>query len=194
VFVARLNELGGKVLVDEKFASTAKDIRAQVTKAVGSKPDAIYFVPQTPSNAILGLTQIRQQGYKGQILSNEFINAEEVLKAAKSAAEGAIYAEPLFDPNRTESKAFLDKFKAKYGGVLPGGVPPVYFATAYDAVYVITDQIKKNGLDTDKIKAGLYAVKDWAGSAGVLTIDSNGDPVFEYVTKQIKDGKGIEVK
>ncbi len=194
VFVTRLKELGGTVVTDERFVSTAKDIRSQVTKAIASKPDAIYFVPQTPSNAILGMTQIRQLGFKGQILSNEFLNAEEVVNAAKTAVEGAIYAEPLFDENRKESKMVLDKYKAKYGEKLPGGVPPVYLATAYDSVYVLADQIKKNGLDVDKIKAGLYSIKDWVGSAGVLIIDSNGDPVFEYVTKQIKDGKGIEVK
>lgn len=48
--------------------------------------------------------------------------------------------------------------------------------------------------DTDKIKSGLYSIKNREGVAGFLTIDQNDDPVFEYVVKTIKNEKPTEVR
>ena len=193
VFTNRFSELGGKIVADESFTSEATDMRTQITKIKAQNPDAIYFVPQTPARAIIAIRQFKELGLNVQILSNEMINSEAALKELGVLVEGVFFAEPAFDETRPLSKAYLDKHKAKYG-TLGEGLPPVYLATTYDAVYILKEMIEKYGEDTSKIKSGLYGIKNRQGAAGSLTIDQNGDPVFEYVVKVIKGGKAVEVK
>lgn len=193
VFTTRFNELGGKIVADESFTSEATDMRTQITKIKSQNPNAVYLVPQTPARAEIAIKQFNELGLKVQILSNEIVNSEAILKNLGTLVEGILYAEPAFDETRPMSKAYLDKHKARYG-TLGEGLPPVYLATTYDAVYVLKEMIEKYSEDTNKIKSGLYSIKNRQGTAGSLTIDQNGDPVFEYVVKTIKDGKPTEVK
>lgn len=193
VFTARFGELGGKVVADESFTSEATDMRTQITKIKSQNPNAVYLVPQTPARAEVTIKQLKELGLNVQILSNEIVNSEAILKNFGALVEGILYAEPAFDETSPLNKAYLDKHKAKYG-TLGEGLPPVYLATTYDAVYVLKEMIEKYSEDTNKIKSGLYGIKNRQGAAGSLTIDQNGDPVFEYVVKTIKNGKPTEVK
>ncbi len=67
----------------------------------------------------------------------------------------------------------------------------MYLAVAYDAVYILKEMIEKYGTDTEKIKSGLYSIKNRQGAAGTLTIDANGDAILEYAVKTVKDGKVV---
>lgn len=193
VFMKRFTELGGTVVADEAFTSAATDMRTQITKIKSANPAAVYLVPQTPARAEIALRQFGELGLKTQILSNEIINSDIILKDVGPRVEGVLYAEPAFDENAPLSKTYLDKHKAKYG-TLGQGLPSIYLATAYDAVYILKELLTQYGEDIGKIKAGLYAIKNRQGTAGRLTIDQNGDPVFEYVVKTIKGGKPAEVR
>ena len=188
VFVNRFNELGGKIIIDESFSSDDNDLRTQITKIKSTNPNAIYLVPQTPQKAEIAIKQMEELGVDVQILSNELINSELVLKNVGSLIEGAIYAEPAFDENKFLAKELLNKYKEKYGS-LGKGLPPVYIATAYDSVYIFKELIEDEGYDAEKIKSALYQIKNRDVTAGKLTIDQNGDPIFEYVVKVIRGGK-----
>jgi ABC-type branched-subunit amino acid transport system substrate-binding protein len=102
-------------------------------------------------------------------------------------SNGIIYAEVAFDKDAPASKAFFDAYTTKYGAI-DGSTPPVYIASAYDALHILADMIKQNGDNVEKVKAGLYAIKDRAGASGALTMDKNGDAVKEYTLKVIKNG------
>ena len=65
---------------------------------------------------------------------------------------------------------------------------------AYDVVYLLADAIGKYGYDSEKIRDYLYAVKDYDGAVGKLTIDANGDPIMEYSVKQVKSGQLATLK
>ena len=56
----------------------------------------------------------------------------------------------------------------------------------------MSESIEKCDLNTDCIKTELYKVKNREGATGTLTIDQNGDAVFEYVLKKIVNGKESE--
>ena len=58
----------------------------------------------------------------------------------------------------------------------------------HDAVYVLRDALVQSQ-NPDEIKKFLYTVKDSQGVAGTLTLDKNGNPLYEYVLRTIKDGK-----
>lgn len=194
VFTKRFKELGGGITTDESFSSDENDLRTQITKIKSTNPNAVYFIPQTPQKIEIAFKQFMQLGLNVQVLSNELINSEAVLKSVGEAVEGTLYAEPAFDENKYLAKQLLDKYKEKYGS-LGAGIPPVYLATAYDAIYIFKELIEKYSEDdVEAIKDGLYEIQFRDGAAGRLTMDQNGDAVFEYVVKIIKNGKPEEVK
>ena len=47
--------------------------------------------------------------------------------------------------------------------------------------------IQKYGNDPDKIKAGLYALKNYPGVSGVTSFDENGDVVKPVIFKTVKN-------
>jgi len=78
----------------------------------------------------------------------------------------------------------------KYDGADPG----TFAANAYDAVYLIGEAIQATAsegidVDTEKIRDWLYAVKNWPGAIGPLTIDENGDPVMGENVRKIEKGE-----
>jgi len=191
VFKDKFEDLGGKVVVDESYLSESSDYRTQLTKIKNAKPLGIYIVSQTPAKYGLVLKQMAELGVDAPIYTNEFAAAEDILGVYGDEIEGAIFAEPAFDENAQKSKELLEKIKDKHGE-LSGALPPVYFATAYDAVYILVEAIEECGEDTSCIKAELYGVSNRLGTAGTLSIDKNGDAEFEYVLKTIKNGKVVE--
>jgi branched-chain amino acid transport system substrate-binding protein len=191
VFKETYEKEGGVVVADEMFASDSSDYRSQITKMKYANPDGIYLVAQTPAKYSIALKQLRESGLTQQLYTNEWAAAEDVLKERAKEIEGAVYAEPAFDENAPKTKEFLDKLRARNNGELSGALPPVYFATAYDAVYVLKEAMDVCGEDTDCIKTQLYSVKNREGTTGALTIDRNGDPEFAYVLKTIKNGQVV---
>jgi len=194
VFKNKFKSLGGVISTDESFSSDASDFKTQITKIINAKPDAVYIVPQTPSKFGLVLKQLKELGYEGPLYTNEIAAGKDVLEQYKNEIDGAILAEPLFNPDDPISKEFLDKLTARYGE-LAGALPPVYLATTYDAVYILKEAIESCGeVKADCIKTHLYSIKNRKGTAGLLTLDPNGDPLFNYVLKVVKDGKVNEYK
>ena len=184
---------GGKVVRDESFASDATDFRTQLTKIKSANPDGIYVAAQTPATFGLVLKQMRELGIEQQLYTNEFAAAEDILNQYGDEVEGAIFAEPDFDENSQKARVLLNKLRSKYGE-LSGALPPVYFATQYDAVYILKEAIEAcGGTNTQCIKSQLYGIQNRLGTAGLLSIDSNGDAQFEYVLKRVRDGEVREV-
>ncbi len=183
----------GEIIADEKYASEETDFKTQLTKIRGKRPNAVYIVPQTPQKFGILLKQKKELGMASiPLLTNEFAAAEDILKEYSAEIEGAVYAEPAFNPDTQAAQALFDKIKAKHGE-LSGALPPFYFATMYDAVYIMKEALTQSE-QPDDIKASLYAIKGRESVAGSLTIDENGDPVLEYVLRTIKGGKPMELK
>ncbi len=188
VFLNRFKELGGTIVSEESFSSQAIDLRTPITKIKSSHPEAIYLIPNSVITAEIAIKQFHELGLNMQLLTNDVVTTGDTLKNLGSLLEGVLFAEPAFDENKPQTKEFLDKYQKKYGSI---SVPPVYLATAYDAVYILKEMIEKYGTDTEKIKSGLYSIKNREGTAGILTIDANGDAILEYTIKTIKSGKVV---
>ena len=65
-------------------------------------------------------------------------------------------------------------------------------ALGYDAYILILDAIKRaNSTDSVKVRDQIASTKDFAGAAGMITIDKDGNAVKDAVIKQIKGGKFV---
>jgi branched-chain amino acid transport system substrate-binding protein len=193
IFVDSYAKLGGTLVADETFTTGTRDFRSNLAKIKKVKPDAVYVIAQTPASDELIIRQMSEIGLKTQLFGGfELFGGVDILKNIPDLLEGAIYMQPSLDETATTTATFIAKYTDQYKSF--GGLPSIYAATAYDAVYLMKDMIEKYGLNADKISKGLRQVKDWHGVEGSLTINKDGDPEFEYSVMQIHAGKAVQVK
>lgn len=185
-FDAHFTSLGGKT-IKEEFPVDATDFRAQLTKLKAQKPDALFIDPQAPASAERILKQMQELKWKPNILLNEATAGDQkTLMANKDALEGAETAEFFVDPANTKFQHLKEVYKQKFGQDLPY---ESYSTTEYDAVYAITDGIRKVGYDGEKLATWSRTIKDWQGASGKLTIKPDGDRESGYSPEIIKGGK-----
>ena len=191
VFKNRYNQLGGNIIATEKYTLNEKDFTTYTTKLIAKNPDAIYIIPETGETLGLILKNLRTYNYNKTIYSNDMVTSEDVIKTYKKEAEGVIFTQPVYNENNPKTKEFITKMKSTYGEEIFSTAPSFYLALAYDATYLLKDAIDKCKEDTSCIKKELYAVKDWQGAYGKLTIDGKGDPIIDFSLKEIRNGEVI---
>ena len=125
------------------------------------------------------------------MLTAEVLIGKKVIDDNQAELEGITGIDLKFDEKSPKAAALLAKYKESSG---EDPEFPSFIATAYDATYLVADAIAKNGYDSEKIRDYLYAVKDYDGAAGKITMDQNGDPIMEYTVKQVKNGQAVILK
>ena len=185
VFAENFVKLGGEIVADETYNPEDADFRTQVTKVKAAGPNVIYIVPQTPPKGILLIKQIREAGVTAQLVTAEVLIGRNVVKENWADMEGLIGIEQKFDEKGTKAAALLAKYRQQTNEEAPF---PGYMAGAYDIVYLIADAIAKNGYDSEALKNYFYAIEDYNGAAGKITMYQNGDPIMEYSVQQVKNG------
>ncbi|MBI4234808.1 ABC transporter substrate-binding protein [Candidatus Peregrinibacteria bacterium] len=183
-------------IVSENFLPTDSDFKTQIVKLKGSNPDAIFVNPQTPAKADLLLKQLQELGVDEiQLFGNDVVmGAADILAQYPEFVEGMIGAEASYEAENADFVAMKNAYIQTTG---EKEVPyPSYAATTYDGIILLAEGFKKGanvkgGMEAGAIKDWLYAVKDWAGTAGKLTIDQNGDPMAGHKPKVVKEGKTV---
>ena len=186
VFKDNFAKLGGEVAADETYNPEDTDFRTQVTKVKAAGPDVIYLLPQAPAKGVLLVKQLKEAGIKTQLLTAEVIIGRNIIRDNAADLEGLVGIEQKFDEKAPKAASLLAKYRqqAKEEPPFPG-----YMSGAYDAVYLLSDAIAKNGYDGEKIRDYLYGVKNWEGAVGKITIDRNGDVVLDFSVEQVKNGE-----
>ena len=193
VFKENFAKLGGEIVADETYNPEDTDFRTQVTKVKSANPDVIYLVPQVPQKGLLLVKQIKEAGLKQQQLltAEVIIGQRDMIKENAADFEGLIGVEQKFDDKNPKAAALLAKYKQE---TKEDAQFPQFVSSAYDIVYLLADAIGKNGYDSEKVRDYLYAVKDYDGAVGKVTIDENGDPIMDYSVKQAKNGELVVLK
>ena len=168
----------------EKYKETDLDSRAQITKILATNPDGVYIVGYGPgyTNA---LNQIKEQGYKGVIMSDYTISGQEAQENVKDKA-GIFFAEADSRNNPTRLDRFLNAYRSEYNK------DASYHARlGYDSIYIIAEALK----NSSNIKEGLEKLADFDTFCGKLTFNDDGTPNFPVVIKQMQpDGTAKVVK
>ncbi len=190
-FEKAIKENGMEIVTTETFADKDTDFSAQLTKIASLQPDAI-MVAGLYQEAALILKKAREIGLNVPVVGNNGFNSPQLIKAAGSAAEGAIVASPWY-PGKDDAtvKNFIAAYKAKYNKE-----PDQFAAQAYDALYIIADALEKAGTTSDvkKVRDSLAAVKDFHGVTGNFAFDANRNPAMDVTVLIVKDGKFTELK
>jgi branched-chain amino acid transport system substrate-binding protein len=170
-----MEEAGATVVFFDAITPGEKDFTPTLTKIKGLNPDVIYFSGYYPEGGLL-IKQAKELGITAQFgVGDACNNPELVTIAGLDAINGVMCSTaPLpKDLPYTEAKVFMELFKLKYGEY-PGSI---YTPTAYDAVQVIFEGIRRAGsTDTTKVAEAIRGITNMPGTTGnIIGFDEKGD-------------------
>lgn len=177
------------LVFDESYVSSTKDFRSMISKLKDSGAEALFIDAQVGSNAAQIAKQARDLGVGAQLFT-AYLTGPEFVKA-NPAVEGTIIIDVPGLSSGAKGEALLDAYSAKYKS------EPNYkffVGTSYDATHIVADAIEAEGLDTDKIADYLHSLKDYTGSIGTYSLDSEKAEVIGLglVFRQVKNGEAID--
>ncbi len=179
--------LGGKVVLEDSYDPTSKDLRTQMAKVKASDADLLYF-PGFTDGTIAGIKQAKVIGLKQTIFGADAWDDNKIWDELGAAGEGAMYTRV----GTNSSDSFKAKMKEKVG------TDSIIYCSnyAYDGMKILANVIGKVGTDRTAIKDALYAVKYEGGvSSPVIEFDQNGDPKgASYIINVIKNSKAEVLK
>ncbi|WP_412778715.1 ABC transporter substrate-binding protein [Bordetella ansorpii] len=188
------------VTTTETFAKGDVDFKAQLTKIKGTNPDALVLSALLAEGGPI-MVQARQLGMNIPVIGGNGMNSVKIFDLAPGGASNNLWiGSPWSIENKTaENTKFIDAYSKKYGAA-----PDQFSAQAYDAMYVVSQGLKKIKLSGDlpKDRAALRdALPDvkWTGATGAFqfrqAMDRSGKKPAGYDAQQApivsvtKDGK-----
>jgi branched-chain amino acid transport system substrate-binding protein len=203
-----LEELAPKygltLVAKESFGPKDIDMTAQLTKVKNAKPQAIVVWTIGPAGAIVAKNKA-QLGIKIPLFQCHGQPGPEYIQLAGKASEGdAMPATKLMaaaqlpdnDPQKPVIKEFIHLYKDVYhfDKQFPINTHSGY---AWDAIYIVTNAMKKAGTDPKALRAAIEGTKGYVGVSGIYNLtpeDHNGLGVDSMVMVQVKDGKFVLAK
>jgi branched-chain amino acid transport system substrate-binding protein len=166
-FKKALEDLKIPVTTTETFAKGDVDFKAQLTKIKGTNPDAIVLSALLAEGGPI-MVQARQLGLNVPVIGGNGMNSVKIFELAPGTASNNLWiGSPWSIENKTpENSKFIDAYKAKFNIA-----PDQFSAQAYDAMYIVSQALKKVQLKGD-LAADRAAVRDalpaveWTGATG----------------------------
>ncbi|MCF7817269.1 MAG: ABC transporter substrate-binding protein [Kiritimatiellales bacterium] len=185
-FRNRARASGVEIVMDEAYPSGTVDFRAILTKVREKGPQALYIVGV---GAPLGrlISQSRQIGFQGRIVSGPEMQFSDVLGAAGDAAEGALFLDLAYDAasSKEPTKSFVDAYKQRYGVD-----PTSASAFVYDAWSILAEALSRAPDARPNIVAdAILALRTFPGVCGQVEITEGRDFVFPMRVREIRGGK-----
>jgi branched-chain amino acid transport system substrate-binding protein len=163
-------EKGIKVVAREFATDKTTDFNAILTKIRATKPDVIMYGGMDATAGPMA-KQMKQLGIKSVLLAGDGVCSPEFIKLAGDAAS---VMHCSMAGEAVEKLAKGAEFTAKYKAEFNQDVQ-IYSPYSYDAVYVITDAIKRAGkADRAAITAAMPATS-YPGLTGTIAFDEKGD-------------------
>jgi branched-chain amino acid transport system substrate-binding protein len=185
-FRQRFTAEGGKIVIEQKYASKDKDFRAQLTAIKAANPDVI-FVPGYYTEAGLVVAQARQLGINLPVFGGVGWEAPQLIEIAGAALKNTYYSTHYSPEAKSEKvESFAKAFQAKFGGETPDAMA----ALGYDSAMVLADAIRRAGsTDGAKVRDALAATKDYPCVTGKTTLDAQRNASKAAVIITVENGK-----
>jgi len=166
------------------------DFRTPITKVKAKSPDALFVVMADPSECIF-MKQAKELGFNKPILATESAGNNASLNTCPNFLENLIFSTPRQTAKYNE---FEKKFQAKYDRkpLFPTAV------TAYDAVMILAEALKKTDLDGGvKLQQELVKTSYAGASLDTIIFNEKGfmvtpEEVFE--TRTVRSGQFVKTE
>ena len=169
----------GSVVAFESFTTKDADFSSQLTKIINSGAE-VLFTPQYYNEVALIVQQAHELGWKKPIVGSDSWGSAETVELCGKDCYGLFFSTHYAAAGATgPTKAFIDRFKAKYGYV-----PDDVGALTWDALRIVQEAIQSCGEITGKIendrkcvRDALARIKQFNGITGEMTFTEDGDPI-----------------
>lgn len=188
-FEQEFNKLGGEIINRHTILSSdTTDFRTTITKIQKENPDAIYS-PITDGITVF-YKQLKEFGFDKPVISSDIIT-ENHIEILGNAAEG-IYQTQANDPEGERTQHMIELYFKKHSK-LPKQL--LFTSWGYDSVYLFKEAIEKShSLESEKIKDGLYKIREFKGASGTISFDEKGSSRKLEKMFQIQRGEFILVE
>lgn len=196
------------IVADEAYPVNTLDFKPIMTKVKGTNPDFLLMVAVATTDAILLTRHAKEMG----VAPRAFVGFGGGFGVADFASQLGPLAQNVFssaawsgNPNDKRTKAFYEKFHAKYGIW-----PHEHEVEGYAAIYILADALKRAKLtgsleaDRDAIRKALVATDmdtvfgkvkfgAWTGPTGDPFTNQNIYSPEHSVLAQWRDGQLLNV-
>jgi branched-chain amino acid transport system substrate-binding protein len=186
---AAYKKAGAALSVKEFFERDRVDFVPVLTRMMARGIDAIELDGNSPTTAGLIVKQARELGFEGRIVRTGGPATQEIVNVAgKAATEGMLVHTPI-DPELPSTKAYAERYAAKYKHAMNGFSPAFY-----DGTNMLFEAMRRAGTveDTELEKLdgfeGSLGKLSWTGQA-MYGINHQLNAPF-YVA-EVKDGREV---
>jgi branched-chain amino acid transport system substrate-binding protein len=194
-------DFGITFVAKESFGPSDIDMTAQLTKIKNADPQALVVWTIGPAGAIVAKNKA-QLGIKVPLSQCHGQPDPKYIELAGKASEGdrmpatklmAAAQLPDSDPQKKVIQEFIRLYKDvyHYDNQFPINTHSGY---AWDAIYIVTNAMKKAGTDPKALRNAIEQTKGYVGVSGIYNLtpeDHNGLGVDSMVMVQVKDGKFV---
>ena len=150
IYVEKVKELGGQVVLTDSYLENEKDFRALMAKVRAAKPEVLALVSYYTDGA-LAVQQAKASGVESKIIVSEASYSPQFLKLGGDAVNGVL-TQTLFFPesSRPEVGKFVAGYRAKHNE------DPDFFASiGYDSVKIAAWAAERGGFTREGIQQAL---------------------------------------
>jgi branched-chain amino acid transport system substrate-binding protein len=192
-------EYGLKISASESFQATDSDMTAQLVKIKAASPEAIICWTIGKAGSIVA-KNVRQLDIKAPLFQCHGLPDPIYVKLAGEASEGNAMPStklmvadqlPASDPQKKTILEFIRLYQEvyKYDQQFPINTHSGY---AWDAIYIVSNAMKKAGANNEKLREAIEATKGYVGVSGIYNLtpeDHNGLGTDSMVMVRIEKGQ-----
>ena len=176
----------GKVISKDPYSLRNKDFRDQILRLKLKNPESYLILGYGVAFSTI-LKQMAELGIDKPILGNLGFSNPPVQKMLKilpqDFTERVTFSSPVF------SKKFEHKIEERFSKKTN-----LNQAFAYDFLKIVSSEIKKSGVETNKIIESIPLINNYTGGFQSITFMPNGDSRSVVRLMKIKDGEIVQVE
>jgi branched-chain amino acid transport system substrate-binding protein len=176
--------LGGRIVAEQSYSGGDSDFRPQLTAIKGANPQ-VLFIPGFYTEVGQIAIQARDLGMTIPMVGGDGWDSPTVIQIGGKSVDGCYFSDHYFvgEP-RPAVQRFVAEIRRR-----SGNNPDANSALGYDALYTLTNAIKRAGsLDRKAIRDQIAATKDYQGVSGVITMGPDRDPIKPVAMIKIDGG------
>ena len=183
-FVENAEANGIEVVYTGECTTTDTDFTAQVSQAVASGADYLFY-PCFLDTVPLLVQQARDAGFEGIIMGGDGWDGSDTT-GLESYFDNCYFTNHYSSEDTAEAvQNFVTKYTEKYGTDSLNACASLY----YDAIYMLVEAAENGGgSDTASLVKGMTGMT-FTGVGGTFTLDDNGDPEKSVAINTYEDGQ-----